>query len=94
MDWNGILTLINGVDTLLGAVILVVAVRYGLRALRSRWSSRSESSELTRIAAEHDRGMHQRYMGWQENCPRCNPQPKSQPQSERRSEAGAGKNGG
>lgn len=39
MDWNSILTLINGADTLLGIAILLLAARYGYRAGRS-WLTR------------------------------------------------------
>ena len=80
MDWNSILTLINGADTLLGVAILIVAARYGFRALR--WSE---------PRPYQDTEWHQEMDTSIKDCHICNPQPT---QSERRSEAGAGKNGG
>ena len=78
MDWNSILTLINGVDTLLGAVILVLASRYLLRAGRSWWQRRSEPTYC------YEDPWPSEGSGWRshpstETCPKC--QPASQPQS-------------
>ena len=74
MDWNSLLTLINGADTLLGVAILIVAARYGFRALR-----RSEPR------AEPFLDSHRGPLGntgTDNPCPLCNPQPTSPPQSE------------
>ena len=95
MDWNSIMTLINGADTLLGIAILVVAARYGLRALRSLWRRRSEP----RLSL-HEWHQQQGY-AWSSLClvcdpitttttVECNPQPTSQPPSETLDDHSAG----
>lgn len=95
MDWNSILTLINGVDTLLGAVILVLAARYGYRALRSWLRRRSEPMPYVSADLGHEEyhHLHLKRGLVSKRCDLCNPQPASQPPSAPTTGTGTGKGG-